>query len=78
MREVAAYTMDSKNFCNVPATMLVHCEHSILNYPERDGLKSYPHPKLGSLQKFCNASGSFIYIYIYILDLTSCTNALLV
>ena len=59
LREVAAYMMDVNNFCRVPPTMLVHCEHPILNYPDRLGVKSHPYPKLGSLQKFVHACDTF-------------------
>ena len=59
VREVAAYIMDVDNFCRVPPTLLVHCEHPVLNYPERSGCKSHPYPKLGSLQKFVYALGTF-------------------
>ena len=59
VREVAAYIMDVDNFCNVPPTMLVHCEHPILHYPEHGGSKGHPYPKLGSLQKFVHATDTF-------------------
>jgi Phosphatidylinositol 3- and 4-kinase len=59
LREVAAYMMDVNNFCRVPPTMLVHCEHPILNYQDRFGIKSHPYPKLGSLQKFIHAFDTF-------------------
>ena len=59
VREVAAYIMDVGNFCNVPPTMLVHCEHPILHYPEHGGTKGHPYPKLGSLQKFVHTLDTF-------------------
>ena len=65
MREVAAYLMDVNHFCGVPSTLLVHCEHPILNYPARGlgrrgaifGPSMYP--KMGSLQQFVEASDVF-------------------
>ena len=59
VREVAAYIMDVDNFCGVPPTMLVHCEHPILHYPEHGGSKGHSYPKLGSLQKFVHALDTF-------------------
>ena len=65
MREVAAYLMDVNHFCNVPPTLLVHCEHPILNYPARghgrSGAMFGPsmYPKMGSLQHFVNAGDVF-------------------
>lgn len=53
LREVAAYLFDVDNFCSVPCTTLVHCEHPVFNYPRgRMGGKVKLFPKLGSLQKF--------------------------
>jgi Phosphatidylinositol 3- and 4-kinase len=59
VRELAAYVMDVGNFCRVPPTMLVHCEHPVLNYYQRNGVKCHPYPKLGSLQKFIHACDTF-------------------
>ena len=65
MREVAAYLMDVNHFCGVPPTLLVHCEHPILNYPARghgrSGAMFGPsmYPKMGSLQHFVNANDVF-------------------
>ena len=59
IREVAAYIMDVGNFCGVPPTMLVHCEHPVLYYPAHGGTKGHPYPKLGSLQKFVHALDTF-------------------
>lgn len=59
VRELAAYVMDVGNFCRVPPTMLVHCEHPVLNYYQRSGIKCHPYPKLGSLQKFIHACDTF-------------------
>ena len=65
MREVAAYLMDVDNFCSVPPTLLVHCEHPILNYPARGngrvGAIFGPSmfPKMGSLQSFVHAGDLF-------------------
>ena len=65
MRERAAYLMDVNHFCGVPPTLLVHCEHPILNYPARghgrSGAMFGPsmYPKLGSLQEFVHASDIF-------------------
>ena len=59
VRELAAYVMDVGNFCRVPPTMLVHCEHPVLNYYQRNGIKCHPYPKLGSLQKFIHACDTF-------------------
>ena len=53
IRELAAFIFDVDNFCDVPVTTLVHCEHPIFNYPkQRDGKSSKLFPKLGSLQSF--------------------------
>ena len=59
MREVASYVMDVDNFCRVPPTILVHFQHSIMNYPSRAGGKGDLYPKLGSLQKFVHGGDSF-------------------
>ena len=65
MREVAAYLMDVNHFCGVPPTLLVHCEHPILNYPARghgrSGAMFGPsmYPKMGSLQQFVQAGDMF-------------------
>ena len=65
MREVAAYLMDVNHFCGVPPTLLVHCEHPILNYPARghgrSGAMFGPtmYPKMGSLQHFVHAGDVF-------------------
>lgn len=64
LREVAAYILDhpksghrlisgeERGFSGVPPTMMVDCLHGGFNHP--DGLK----PKIGSLQKFMDNSGS--------------------
>jgi Phosphatidylinositol 3- and 4-kinase len=53
LREVAAYVFDVDNFCGVPPTTLVHCEHPVFNYPRaKNGAAHRMFPKLGSLQKF--------------------------
>lgn len=53
-RELAAYIMDYQNFCKVPTTTLVNCEHPCFHYPSKTikGAKGDPFPKLGSLQHF--------------------------
>lgn len=63
LRELAAYIMDYQNFCRVPATTLVHCEHSGFHYPAsgRNKVKGSgdPYPKLGSLQRFIHGAELF-------------------
>lgn len=61
IREVAAYIMDVDNFTGVPPTTLVHCEHPNFNYSSHmsDGRSVSQFPKLGSLQTFVDAEGSF-------------------
>mmetsp|Transcript_14950 Transcript_14950/g.24729 ORF Transcript_14950/g.24729 Transcript_14950/m.24729 type:complete len:1082 (+) Transcript_14950:101-3346(+) len=63
LRELAAYIMDYQNFCRVPATTLVHCEHSGFHYPAsgRSKVKGSgdPYPKLGSLQRFIHGAELF-------------------
>ena len=60
IREVAAYLLDVDNFCGVPPTTLVRCEHQVFNYNnERTRRKIDPYPKVGSLQKFIWASDTF-------------------
>ena len=60
IREVAAYLLDVDNFCGVPPTTLVRCEHPVFNYNnERTRRKVDPYPKVGSLQQFIWASDTF-------------------
>lgn len=60
IREVAAYLLDVDNFCGVPPTTLVRCEHPVFNYHnERTRQKVDPYPKVGSLQQFIWASDTF-------------------
>ena len=61
IREVAAYIMDVNNFTGVPPTTLVHCEHPNFNYSSHrsHGRSVSQFPKLGSLQTFVNAEGTF-------------------
>ena len=62
LRELAAYLMDHQNFCKVPPTTLVHCEHQGFHYPAPAGSKvdrGDPYPKLGSLQKFIHGAELF-------------------
>jgi len=60
IREVAAYLLDVDNFCGVPSTTLVRCEHPVFNYHnERTRQKVDPYPKVGSLQQFIWASDTF-------------------
>jgi hypothetical protein len=60
IRETAAYLMDFKNFCQVPPTTIVHCEHSCFHYPSmQNGLKQSMYPKVGSLQSFVHAGDTF-------------------
>jgi hypothetical protein len=58
LREVAAYIMDYDNFCGVPPTVLIHCQHSAFCYPGLTGNRKL-FPKMGSLQQFVRASDSF-------------------
>eukprot|EP01041_Mallomonas_annulata_P011140 gene11140-23281_t len=59
-REQAAYIMDKRNFCRVPPTTLVHCEHPIFNYPKVHGKQCCsPYPKYGSMQLFIKSEDSF-------------------
>ena len=51
-REVAAYIFDVDNFCGVPPTVLVYCEHSVFNYNSRSGRGA---PKVGSLQVYVDS-----------------------
>ena len=53
--------MDVNNFTGVPPTTLVHCEHPNFNYSSHmsDGRSVSQFPKLGSLQTFVDAEGSF-------------------
>mgnify|MGYP003385865195 CR=1 FL=1 len=61
LRELAAYIMDYQNFCRVPATTLVHCEHQAFHYPLPGSQvgKGDPYPKLGSLQRFIHGAELF-------------------
>ena len=64
LRELAAYIMDYQNFCRVPATTLVHCEHPGFHYPAPGRSKvdcgsGDPYPKLGSLQRFIHGAELF-------------------
>jgi hypothetical protein len=60
IRETAAYLMDFKNFCQVPPTTIVHCEHSCFHYlTMQNGLKLHMYPKVGSLQSFVHAGDTF-------------------
>ena len=53
IRELAAYVFDVDNFCGVPPTTLVHCEHPVFHYPQqKNGTSGKPFPKFGSLQKY--------------------------
>lgn len=58
LREVAAYILDHENFCQVPPTVLVHCQHPSFSYPTLAG-RTKLFPKLGSLQQFMKASECF-------------------
>mmetsp|Transcript_18597 Transcript_18597/g.25686 ORF Transcript_18597/g.25686 Transcript_18597/m.25686 type:complete len:927 (+) Transcript_18597:506-3286(+) len=60
LRETAVYLLDEGNFCQVPPTTIVHCQHSAFHYPSESN-KVSPHlfPKLGSLQKFIRTSETF-------------------
>lgn len=58
LREVAAYIMDRDNFCGVPPTALIHCQHPLFSYPTTGGKRKL-FPKLGSLQQFVRASECF-------------------
>jgi len=59
IRETAAYILDKDNFCNVPPTTIVHCEHDAFHYPRKRGGQNNMYPKLGSLQKFIPSSDTF-------------------
>ena len=59
LREVAAYIMDYDNFCGVPPTALIHCQHNSFSYPVLTGKRTKMYPKLGSLQQFVRASDCF-------------------
>lgn len=61
LRESAAYLLDFENFCQVPPTVIVHCEHRVFNYPKSVGADSCLQifPKLGSLQRYVRASDTF-------------------
>jgi hypothetical protein len=58
LREVAACIMDHGNFCGVPPTALIHCQHPLFSYPTAAGKRKL-FPKLGSLQQFIRASECF-------------------
>lgn len=58
LREVAAYILDYGNFCGVPPTALVHCQHPSFCYPSTTGKRKL-FPKLGSLQRFIRSSECF-------------------
>jgi hypothetical protein len=59
IRETASYIMDFGNFCRVPATTIVHCEHDAFHYPRQVRGESHMYPKLGSLQQFVPAGDTF-------------------
>ncbi|KAJ1412423.1 hypothetical protein B484DRAFT_335811, partial [Ochromonadaceae sp. CCMP2298] len=59
IRETASYIMDYGNFCRVPATTIVHCEHDAFHYPRQRHGQSHMYPKLGSLQQFVPAGDTF-------------------
>lgn len=55
-REVAAYVFDVDNFCSVPPTALIYCEHSVFN---RNNNKDQRTPKVGSLQAYVDCYSDF-------------------
>jgi len=59
IRELAAYMMDVDNFARVPATTLVHCEHSAFHYPSHPHFSRAAYPKYGSLQRFVRCADLF-------------------
>jgi hypothetical protein len=59
IRECAAYILDYQNFCNVPATAVVHLEHDAFHYPRNQKGQLNMFPKLGSLQRFVPAGDTF-------------------
>lgn len=59
IRETASYILDFGNFCNVPPTTIVHCEHDTFHYRHNQRGEKPTFPKLGSLQKFVAASETF-------------------
>lgn len=59
IRETAAYILDYNNFCRVPPTTIVHCEHPTFHYPSAIGTSKTTFPKIGSMQKFIRASDTF-------------------
>jgi hypothetical protein len=60
LREYAAYLFDYENFCSVPVTTIVHCEHPVFNYAKTPNTNhKVTFPKLGSLQKYIRASDIF-------------------
>lgn len=59
IRETASYLLDYGNFCKVPPTSIVHCEHDTFHYPHNHLGEKPTFPKLGSLQKFVAATETF-------------------
>jgi len=59
LREAVAYLLDHENFCQVPPTVIVHCEHPVFNYPKSTEKCMQIFPKLGSLQQYVRASDTF-------------------
>ena len=59
IRETASYILDYANFCKVPPTTIVHCEHTVFHYPRGQNGERPSFPKLGSLQKFIPSSETF-------------------
>lgn len=59
IRETASYILDKDNFCGVPPTTIVHCEHDTFHYPRTPKGSKPTFPKLGSLQKFIRAADTF-------------------
>jgi len=59
LRETASYILDYDGFCNVPPTIMVHCEHDSFHYPRNHTGQKNMFPKLGSLQKFVPSGDTF-------------------
>lgn len=59
LHEVAAYILDHNNFCQVPPTVIAHCEHPCFNYTSTLQGDLGMFPKIGSLQKYVRASDTF-------------------
>lgn len=67
VREFIAYKMDVDHFCQVPETIIVHCEHPSFCYANCElgnpfslnGKKAIAYPKPGSLQRYVRAGEPF-------------------